>query len=54
MNGEDLKELVMGGETKHVEIADFPDIGKRMVRRGAMVGMFDTADAKPFGIEIDP
>lgn len=45
---------LMGGESKHVEIADFPDIGKRMVRRGAEVEMFDTADAKPFGVEIDP
>jgi uncharacterized cupin superfamily protein len=50
------EELVylMGGESKHVEIADFPDIGKRMVRRGAEVEIFDATDAKPFGVEIDP
>ena len=43
----------MGGESNHVEIADFPDIGKRMVRRGAEVEIFDVSDAKPFGVEID-
>lgn len=50
------KDLVylMGGETKDVEIADFPDIGKRMVRRGSEVEIFDAADARPFGAEIDP
>ena len=50
---EDLVYL-MGGETKDVEIADFPDIGKRMLRRGADVEIFDAADAKPFGAEIEP
>ena len=50
---EDLVYL-MGGETKHVEIADFPDLGKRMVRRGTEVEIFDTADAQPFGADIDP
>lgn len=49
---EDLVYL-MGGETKDVEIADFPNIGKRMVRRGTDVEIFDAADAKPFGAEID-
>ncbi len=50
------KDLVylMGGETKDVEIADFPDIGKRMLRRGSEVEIFDAADARPFGAEIDP
>jgi len=49
---EDLVYL-MGGETNDVEIADFPDIGKRMVRRGAEVEVFEVADAKPFGVDID-
>jgi uncharacterized cupin superfamily protein len=49
---EDLVYL-MGGESNHVEIADFPDIGKRMVRRGAEVEIFEVSDAKPFGVEID-
>jgi uncharacterized cupin superfamily protein len=50
---EDLVYL-MGGETKDVEIADFPDLGKRMLRRGSEIEVFDTADAKPFGARIDP
>ncbi len=49
---EDLVYL-MGGESNYVEIADFPDIGKRMVRRGAEVEIFDVSDAKPFGVEIE-
>jgi len=49
---EDLVYL-MGGETKNVEIADFPDLGKRMLRRGTDVDIFDVADARPFGAEID-
>jgi uncharacterized cupin superfamily protein len=44
---------LMGGETRDVEIADFPDIGKRMLRRGADVEIFDAADARPFGADID-
>jgi uncharacterized cupin superfamily protein len=50
---EDLVYL-MGGETRDVEIADFPDLDKRMVRRGAEVEIFEVADAMPFGVEIDP
>ena len=50
---EDLVYL-MGGETKDVEIADFPDLDKRMVRRGAEIEIFDVADGKPFGVEIEP
>lgn len=49
---EDLVYL-MGGESKNVEIADFPDLGKRMLRRGTEVEIFDIADAKPFGAEIE-
>lgn len=44
---------LMGGESREVEIADFPDIGKRMVRRGSKVEIYDTADAKPFGAKIN-
>ena len=45
---------LMGGETKDVEIADFPDLDKRMVRRGAEIEVFDVADGKPFGVDIEP
>lgn len=50
---DDLVYL-MGGETKHVEIADFPDLGKRMLRRGAEIEIYESADAQSFGVEIDP
>lgn len=45
---EDLVYLV-GGENLDVEIADFPRLGKRMVRRGDNIEIFDQKDAKPFG-----
>lgn len=47
---EDLVYL-MGGEAGNVEIADFPDIGKRMLRRGHIVEIYEIADAKPFSID---
>ena len=40
---------LMGGENREVEIADFPKLGKRMVRQGAEVHIYNIADAKPFG-----
>lgn len=45
---EDLAYL-MGGEHRDTEIADFPKLGKRMVRIGDDVLIYDLADAKPFG-----
>ena len=36
----------MGGENCAVEIADFPKLGKRMVRRGSVVDLYEIADAK--------
>ena len=44
---EDLHYL-MGGEALDVEIADFPDLGKRMLRQGEQIEIYDTADARPF------
>jgi uncharacterized cupin superfamily protein len=45
------EELVylMGGESREVEVADFPRLGKRMVRNGETVEVYDVSDAKPFG-----
>jgi uncharacterized cupin superfamily protein len=45
------EELVylMGGESLDVEIADFPRLGKRMLRRGADVEIYDISNAKSFG-----
>jgi uncharacterized cupin superfamily protein len=45
---EDLAYLV-GGENHEVEIADFPRLGKRMIRRGQDVEIYDTSDAHSFG-----
>lgn len=50
---EDLVYLMGGEAGGHVEVANFPDIGKRMVRRGGEVEIYDTADGKPFGAKID-
>jgi len=39
---------LMGGENCDVEIADFPKLGKRMLRRGEDIEIYDIADsAKP-------
>jgi uncharacterized cupin superfamily protein len=45
------EELVylMGGENLEVEIADFPRLGKRMLRRGENIEIYDISDAKSFG-----
>ena len=45
---EDLVYL-MGGENLEVEIAEFPRLGKRMLRRGDAIEIYDSSDAKPFG-----
>ena len=49
---EDLVYL-MGGESRDVEIADFPDLGRRMLRRGGEVEIFNVADAKPFDVDVE-
>jgi hypothetical protein len=48
MTGEKKKYVV-----RVAEIADFPDLGKRMLRLGSEIEIFDAADAKPFGVKID-
>jgi uncharacterized cupin superfamily protein len=45
---EDLVYL-SGGENREFDVAEFPRLGKRMVRQGNHVDIYDTADAKPFG-----
>jgi uncharacterized cupin superfamily protein len=45
---EDLVYL-MGGESRQLEISEFPDLGRIMVRRGEQIDTFDTKDAEPFG-----
>ncbi|HZF15899.1 MAG TPA: cupin domain-containing protein [Steroidobacteraceae bacterium] len=48
-SGADLVYL-MGGEHHEVEIADFPDLGRRMLRRGNEIQVYDSAAAQPFSI----
>lgn len=46
--GEDLVYLV-GGENREVEIADFPNLGERILRRGDKIEVYELGDAKEFG-----
>ena len=45
------EELVylMSGENLDVEIADFPRLGKRMIRHEGNIEIYDTSNAKSFG-----
>ena len=45
---EDLVYLV-GGENLDVEVADFPRLGKRMLKRGQDVEVYEASDARSFG-----
>jgi uncharacterized cupin superfamily protein len=45
---EDLVYLA-GGESREFDVAEFPKLGKRMVRMGDQVDTYDAGDAKPFG-----
>jgi uncharacterized cupin superfamily protein len=45
---EDLVYLA-GGENREFEIAEFPLLGKRVVRMGQQVDVYDADDAKAFG-----
>jgi uncharacterized cupin superfamily protein len=38
-----------GGENREFDVADFPKLGKRMVRVGKQVDIYDAGDAQPFG-----
>jgi uncharacterized cupin superfamily protein len=38
-----------GGENREFEVAEFPRLGKRMVRMGKHVDIYDATDAQPFG-----
>ena len=45
---EDLLYLA-GGENREFEVAEFPALGKRMVRMGEQVDIYDADDSKAFG-----
>jgi uncharacterized cupin superfamily protein len=44
---EDLVYLV-GGEAREFEVADFPRLGRRMLRRGATIEVYPLDAGKPF------
>jgi uncharacterized cupin superfamily protein len=46
-NEEDLVYL-MGGERKQFEVADFPTLDKRMIRRGSDIEIYKLSEGKPF------
>ena len=45
------QELVylMGGENREIDVADFPELGKRMFRHAKGVDVFDLENAQPMG-----
>ena len=50
LNSEDTDLVyLMGGEHADIEVADFPDLDRRMVRRGKDIEIFKLSDARPFG-----
>ena len=47
-SGEEDLVCLMGGEHTEFEIADFPDLDKRMIRRGSDIEIYKLSDGKPF------
>jgi uncharacterized cupin superfamily protein len=45
--GDETLVYLMGGETMEHEIADFPGLGRRMVRHGETMEIYDLADGRP-------
>ena len=39
----------VAGENREFEVADFPRLGKRMVKSGENFDVYDMSNAKPFG-----
>ena len=48
--GSDDLIYLMGGENRDFEIADFPRLGRRMIREGDRVDVYDLSAAKPFSV----
>jgi uncharacterized cupin superfamily protein len=48
-SGEADLIYLMGGESLDAEVATFPRLGKKMVRVGEKVEIYDIAAARPFG-----
>ena len=50
-SGEEELVYLMGGDTLGMEVATFPKLGRKMVRAGDQVEIYDIADSRPFGPE---
>ena len=48
-SGNEPLVYLIGGESREVEVATFPRLGKKMVRIGGKIEIYDLDDAKPFG-----
>lgn len=48
--GPDELVYLMGGESREMEIADFPRLGKRLLRIGKNVEVYDKAAGQPFDV----
>jgi len=48
-SGSETLIYLMGGERRDFEVSDFPKLGKRMIRKGSEIEIYDIADAKPLG-----
>ena len=48
-SGSEPLVYLMGGENRSFEVATFPKLGKKMIRTGSEIEIYDVADAKPFG-----
>jgi uncharacterized cupin superfamily protein len=46
--GEEDLVYLMGGERRRFEVADFPTLDKRMIRRGSVFEIYRLSDGKPF------
>lgn len=47
--GETDLVYLVGGENVDIEIAEFPRLEKRMIRREGAIDIYDFSDAQPFG-----
>ena len=45
--GDETLVYLMGGESLEHEIADFPEHGRRMIRLGETMDIFDLSDSRP-------
>ena len=47
--GPDDLVYLSGGENREFDVAEFPRLGRRLVRSGQRVDVYDEADARSFG-----